>query len=319
MEDTPLEPARPDAGDASSAYMPRVPWKWVLGITAFLSVSVGTCYMRDRQEVEALRYKLREGYAGQLAPLSQRYVAISGAVRDHVTAALAKGAQRYVDPRLKLDLLGSAPGLYLRVRAPQGKDAEAALADAAQLPPDAIARCLGVAPSSAAELITRGSFLSPDFIAQADAADTVLKLRVVAEELRQRTERDLVDVDRALKAAWLLLVVERGASRHDGPVDVYLWDLRENALLLSERTEAHGALVAARIAVGGSTPQGYAEGAQTGAAKDCAIANAVRALTGGAAPAFNAAPPSPRAALAESAGHSTGGDDAGRPDAAATP
>jgi hypothetical protein len=313
MEETQLEPARPDAGDTSSAYMPRVPWKWVLGIAAFLSVSVGTCYMRDRQEVEALRYKIRDGYASQLSPLSERYVAISGAVRNHVTAALSKGAQRYVDARLKLDLLGSAPGLYLRVRAPHAKDADSALADAAQLPPDAIARCLGVAPSSASELVTRGSFLDPAFIAQADAADTVMKLRVIAEELRQRSERDLADVGQALKAQWLLLVVERTESRHDGPVDVFLWDLRENALLLSERTEARGALVSARIAVGGSAPQGYAEGAQTGAAQDCAIANAVRALTGGAAPAFAAEPPTPRAAVMAA----LKGADAGAPDAGA--
>jgi hypothetical protein len=299
MEQIPLEPARPEAGENPSEYMPRIPWKWVLGIGAFLTLSVGTCHLRDRQELEALRHSIRETYDADLAPVVKRYGKVSEHIRSHVLAAAEKPAERYVDPRLKLDVLGTSPGLYLRVRATEGRRGEALFSDSATLPPDAIGRCLGLSPADANDLLRRGTFLEPAFIAQAEDADSIMKLRVVAEEMRQRSERDLPALAEAVQAKWFLLSVERGESRQRGPVDVYLWDIDEDALLLSAHTESHGALVAARIAVGGVTPQAYPDGAQTGGAQDCAIANSVRAIAGGGAPAFASAPPTPRAAIAE--------------------
>jgi hypothetical protein len=299
MEQIPLEPARPEAGENPSEYMPRIAWKWVIGIGAFLTLSIGTCRLRDRQELESLRHAVRGTYDADLAPVVKRYASVSEHVRHHVLAAAEKPAERYVDPRLKLDVLGTSPGLYLRIRATDGRRGDALFSDSATLPPDAIARCLGLAPADANDLLRRGSFLEPDFIAQAEEADSIMKLRVVAEEMRQRSERDLPTLAESLKAKWFLLAVERGESRQHGPVDIYLWDIDEDSLLLSAHTESHGALVAARIAVGGVTPQAYPDGAQTGGAQDCAIANSVRAIAGGGAPAFESAPPTPRAAVTE--------------------
>jgi hypothetical protein len=122
--------------------------------------------------------------------------------------------------------------------------------------------------------------------------------RVVAEELKQRSQRDLPFVAEALKAQWFLLVLEPGENRREAPVDVYLWELRSDALLLSARTQADGVLVSARIAVGGTKPGQYASGRQSGAAEDCSIAANLRAIAGaGGSAAFGSEPPSPRAAL----------------------
>ena len=101
----------------------------------------------------------------------------------------------------------------------------------------------------------------------------------------------------AIDAQWFMLVIERGETRRTGPVDVYLWDLRNDELLLQTRTEASGALVAARIAVEGVKPGHYPSGAQTGAAQDCSIASQLRQATGAEVVTFASDPPAPRAAL----------------------
>jgi hypothetical protein len=153
------------------------------------------------------------------------------------------------------------------------------------------------------ELYAKGTFLSAAFIKQAQDAEDVMKLRVVAEEIRQRSQRDLPFVVEALKAQWFLLVLEPGENRRDAPVDVYLWDLRSDALLLSARTQADGVLVSARIAVGGTKPGHYASGTQTGAAQDCSIAANLRTIAGaGGSAAFGSEPPRPRAAFPADAG-----------------
>jgi len=165
------------------------------------------------------------------------------------------------------------------------------------MPPDAIARCLGLSPLPTAELFARGTFLEKSWIAQAHDADNIMRLRVVAEELRQRSTRDLPFVTEALTAEWFMLVLERGENRRDAPVDAYVWDLRTNKLLLSTRAKAEGSLVAARIAIGGVKPGNYATGAQTGAAQDCSIAGQLRALTGGASATFESKAPAPRESI----------------------
>lgn len=297
-----LKPARPDVRDERPSYLPRLPWRWILSIGLFLTLSIGTCQIRDRQETEALRATVFKSYDEQLKPLAERYQAIASSVRTNTAGAAARAkADTYVDPRLKLDALGGGKGLYLRVKAASVTSAEQVASASLDMEPDAIARCLGLAPALVPELFARGAFLEKDWMDRAREADSVLKLRVVAEELKQRSARDLPFLAEALGAQWYLLVLERGDNRRDAPVDVYLWDLRSNKLLLSTHAQAEGSLVAARIAVGGVKPGNYASGAQTGAAQDCSIAAQLRALTGGAAATFESAPPQPQKALEHAA------------------
>jgi hypothetical protein len=187
--------------------------------------------------------------------------------------------------------------VYLRVKADAVKSPEQVASAGLDTLPDAIARCLGLTPHPVPELFVRGSFLEKEWIERARDADSVLRLRVVAEELRQRSARDLPFVTEALGASWFLLVLERGDNRREAPVDVYLWDLKSNKLLLSSHVKAEGSLVAARIAVTGVKPGNYASGAQTGAAQDCSIASQLRTLTGGGAASFVSTPPEPQKAL----------------------
>jgi hypothetical protein len=297
-----LRPARPDAeGQAEQSYMPKLPWKWIVGLAAFLGMAIAIYQSREREEASTLRNAILNSYQGELAPLVTRYKSLSGKIYGFAHwAANREGPVAYADPRLDLDALHKGKGLYLRVGVKDARGSRAELAGAAaEMFPDAIARCLGLSPASAAELFARGSFLEPSWIDRTGSGAGVMKLRVVAEELRQRTKRDLPFLVEALQSQWFLLVLERGETRRDAPVDVYLWDLRKDRLLLSKRVQADGALVAARIAVGNVKPGHYASGAQTGAAQDCSIASQLRAMTGSAATTFEAAPPAPHKAIEE--------------------
>ena len=277
-----LQPARPDVRDERPKYMPHLPWRWILSIGLFLTLSIGTCHIRDKQETEALRATVLKAYGEQLEPMAARYQALVANIRGNTAdAAKRSELERYADPRLRIDTLGATKGLYLRLKVADAKDPARIAGAAADMPPDAIARCLALAPLPAAELMARGSYLERGWIDRAREANSVLKLRVVAEELRQRSKRDLPFVTEALTAGWFMLVLERGENRRDAPVDVYLWEVATNKLLLSSRIKAEGALVAARIAVGGVKPGHYADNPQTGAAQDCSIASQLRALVDG--------------------------------------
>lgn len=293
-----LRPARPDVENERPAYMPKVAWKWVLGVGSFLAMSVAVYQLREHQEADVLRGELLGARNKQLAPVIAQYESVAEKIRRHTREAARKPrTDTIVDPRLRLDALGSGKGLYLRLeesQIPQAGNLDELEFDQT---PDAIGRCLGLAPFTAGDVLTRGSFLTGEWFKQIEAADSVMKLRVVAEELRQRSERDLPFVVEAIDAQWFMLVVERGENRRTGPVDVYLWDLRDDRLLLQSRTEASGALIAARIAVEGVKPGHYPSGSQTAAAQDCSIASQLRQLTGAGAVSFASDPPAPRAAL----------------------
>lgn len=291
-----LRPARPDAEGTRPAYMPKLPWKWIGGIGLFLTVSIGTCQYRDKQELTAMRASVLEAHQKQLGPFVERYEKLVDSVFRYTTAAAQKPPERYTDPRLKLDVLGSGKGVYLRLKADQAVDREHIIKAALDVQQDAIARCLGLAPVWFPELYAHGTFLEERFIKQAKDAQDVLKLRVVAEELRQRTQRDLPFVAEWVNAQWFMLVLERGENRREAPVDAYIWDLRTQQLLFSGQAQADGVLVAARIAVTGTTPGQHSSGAQTGAAHDCSIAAKLRALAGGGAPVTFESDPAQRAA-----------------------
>lgn len=251
---TQLRPARPDPEGKRPSYMPRLPWKWIGGFGLFFALSVGTCQIRERQEVAAMKSNVLKAQDSQLGPFAARYNTLLGKVYRFTNAAGQRRPESYVDPRLKLDVLGSGKGVYLRLKAKDALDARHIQNGGLDMQKDAIASCLGLSPVWFPELYAHGTFLEERFTKQARSADSVMKLRVIAEELRQRSQRDLPFVAEALNAQWFMLVLERGDNRRDAPVDAYIWDLRDDTLLFSGSAQADGVLVSARIAVAGTTP-----------------------------------------------------------------
>jgi hypothetical protein len=144
--------------------------------------------------------------------------------------------------------------------------------------PDWIPSCLGWNPLTARELYEIGAFMEPEFIARVDE-ENLMKLRVREETLIQRMTKDRPGLEAAMRAPWFMLVLQEGKSRSEDPVRVFLWNLRENKLVLRARVRAQGILLTSRILSQGVTTDraGKPEGGAAGA-NDCSIAAALKKL-----------------------------------------
>ena len=278
-----LKPARPDIPEAAS-YKPRFPWRWILlAVTLTTTVTIGY-RIKQQGKATALRQQILAVHEQELGPVKDRYQQFRKRIEALVESAADGEPQRYVHPKLKLGGLRSGKGLYLRIPRAAAADAEQ-LADAAELmSEDAIVRCLGLTAASARGLYEQGDFLTDSWAEATREQDGVMELRVSDEMLAQAVERDLPSVMSLLRSNWFMLVLENGDNRNDAPVDVFLWDLASEDLLLSARVQARGVYFRARIAAEGAKPYLAKEGGVDagGGAADCSIAAQLRALQGGA-------------------------------------
>lgn len=226
-----------------------------------------------------------------LATASREYVAFRDDVTARVIRAAATEPTGNVDAQLRIAGLRSAPGLYLRIARTNAHEAASVATAAAMSGGDVIASCMGLAPLSARGLFEKGAFLLPNWLDEARATDSVLRLRVLDDELARRVKRDLPSVLALLASRWFLLVLEHGPRTHS-PVDVFLWDLREPEPLLSARIQSQGVLMSARVRVDGASaaPKLDPTAAHRIGAHDCSIASQIKQMAGTPAASVPAIP-----------------------------
>ena len=82
-----------------------------------------------------------------------------------------------------------------------------------------------------------------------------------------------------MPADYFLLLVVQGQSRLEDPVDVFLWDLRSDELVLRSRTENRGKLITVRSQIGPKAEGARAEGDPIAVA-DCSIAAHIKGQLG---------------------------------------
>lgn len=282
-----LKPARPDPEelDARPSYMPRLPWRWVLAFVGLAGLVYMGYQLRERQRADALRVQIVSTYGENLQSLSDRYVAFRERIeRWTLEAGQAGEPDQWVDPRLRISGLHSGEGIYLRLPASFADTPDriegAAFAMQRQ---DALTRCLGIAPSSARGLYQTGAFLTRGWLEGVRAEKDFMRLRVLDEQLARNMQVDVPVIASLLQAQYFLLVIQQGENRRDAPVDVYLWDLREDRQLMRARIRANGILLPVRLRFDGTPPaprpEGHAE-LFSGGAHDCSIAAQIKALTG---------------------------------------
>ncbi|MEM7449066.1 MAG: hypothetical protein AAF355_12570 [Myxococcota bacterium] len=284
------EPLQPARLEPRHSFGRALPWKQIAaGITLLTLVTGGYVY-RARQERENLRSELRAAYEEQLEAPRVRVQAF----RDQLIAWIQEAGQRppspWADRRLNLSNLHDAAGLYLRLHAADTQTAKSIVSGAMAMAPDAITRCLGLAPTSVRGLFERSGFLQPEWLKRIDDADSLMKLRVVQDELTRRIERDLPLLANIIQSDYFLLTIQHGEQRRDAPVDVFLWDLRQSQALLRVRTQASGVLLPVHIA--GTPPSLVRPRLDSGAANDCSIATQVKQLTGEFSVDVSSRPPS---------------------------
>ena len=281
-----LVPARPDMGEAKrSGFLPRLPWRYLVALGLLVAAIVLGFNWRQEQRAAALRVEIRRAHERDLQPLRQEYDAALARLHGLIVGVAKTAAEAdFVEPGWSFGALHEQPGLYLRVPLEQAGRAEQIAQAGLQMEPDWIPSCLGWAPLTARELYEIGAFTQPEFVAHVDE-ENLMKLRVREETLHQRMTKDRAGLEAAMRAPWFMLVLQEGKSRSQDPVRVFLWNLRENKLVLRARVRAQGILLTSRIlSQGVTTERGKSgEGGAT-QANDCSIAAALKKLTAAQSP-----------------------------------
>ena len=276
-----LVPARPNTSDDSAAYMPRIPWHYVILGVLSLVVVAGGYWLKERAKANELREAMIRVHEVELADAREAYTKLREKLEGLIVDAAGTEPKDLVDPRLHLPGLRGGNGLYLRLPLSAAKSPETIAKAAKTVEPDTIATCLGLAPASARGLYEKGEFLTPAFLESLKKETGVLSLRVQDEMLSRRIRADLPSVLGLTRSDWFMLVLQEGENRRDAPVRVFLWGLAQGELLLRARVQSQGVLLTTRIHSKTTTnaPPIDPDRAQSGAANDCSIAGQIKALT----------------------------------------
>jgi hypothetical protein len=288
MPDSPdrLIPAQPQAEDDDQAYMRRMPWRWIIFGAIALTAVIVFYRVRENQKAAALRAQIVLVREKNLKEVSEKYQALRDRIENWIVKSSSTIADNFIDPRLNIAGLRSGKGLYLRLRFGYAVSKEKIAAYAVKAEADAIAQCLGLEPAWARDLYEKGQFLMPQWLNEVRSSNDVMRLRVIDDELALRIRRDLPKVVELLKSDWFLLVLQHGETRHDEPVDIFLWDIRRGESLLRARIKAKGMLVPLRFdAKDAPAPprkplSEYSAAQQAAAADDCSIAAKIKSMAG---------------------------------------
>ena len=278
MEPSELTPAEFE-GAPKNRYRPGIPWRRI-GVVAFVVLLiVGAYFWRQKVRADALRERIYTLHAEEVAPVLGALRTTSGDLHDKALSAKTGAAIRLVEAEVPLSALHEDEVVYLRVRAPELRD-EASLAAAVEAErEDAIGACLGLELTELRALSDVPEVLTAKWLARSDDTNDMQRLSVREEQLRRAIDRELPALSERVPADYFLLLVVQGKSRLEDPVDVFLWDLREDALVLRSRTENRGKLISVRSQIGPKSDSARAEGDPIAVA-DCSIAAHIKAQLG---------------------------------------
>ncbi len=293
----PLRPATYGESPKEAGFVPRMPWAKLLFAVTLIASAVAFYFYREARKVDAARAEILANFQSEIGPVAPQLRGFRERIERWVVEAQAiDDGESWAKPGFQFEELHDLRGVYLRIAEEDARDVEKLRAAAASMAPDAIGRCLGVAPVALRGFYERGRFMNEGFIEEVERTEDLMRLRVIGEQLRGNLRRDLPLVLGTTEADYFLLVVQRGQTRHRNPVDFYLWDLRpeRGELLVRARAEARGALFTARIGLPGAprTKAPDISPRRTGA-QDCSLAAQVRAATGQAPIEFRSELPEP--------------------------
>ncbi|HKU44624.1 MAG TPA: hypothetical protein VJR89_40975 [Polyangiales bacterium] len=280
-----LVPARPHVVEDTRAYMPRIPWHYVILGVLSVSVVMGGYYLKQRAKASELREQMIRVHEVELAQARDAYTGLRSKLEDLILNAAQAKPDTLVDPRLHIPGLRKGNGLYLRLPLSAAQDKAGIEKAAKDMEPDLIGTCLGLSPASARGLYEKGEFLTPAWLDAIKKDTDVLHLRVQDEMLSRRIRADLPSVLGLTRSDWFMLVLQEGENRRDSAVRVFLWGLGQRGegpeLLLRARVQSQGVLLTTRILskdMPARAPEQDPQRARAGAANDCSIAGQLKAL-----------------------------------------
>ena len=278
MEPSELTPAEFE-GAPRNRYRPRLPWRRIGFVVLMAALAVGAYFWRQKVRADALRERIYALHAAQVEPVLSLLEATSADLRAKTLSAKTGAAERLIEAEVPLSALHDEEVVYLRVRAPELRDAETlgAVIDADE--EDAIGACLGLELTPLSAFSDIPEVLTEKWLARSDETNDMQRLSVREEQLNRAIDRELPALKERLPADYFLLLLVQGQSRLEDPVDVFLWDLGEDRLVLRSRTENRGRLITVRSQIGPKSDGAKAEGDPIAVA-DCSIAAHIKAQLG---------------------------------------
>ncbi len=278
MEPSELTPAEFE-GAPRNRYRPRLPWRRIGFAVLVAALAVGAYFWRQKVRADALRERIYALHAAQVKPVLSALEATSADLRAKTLSAKTGAAERLIEAEVPLSALHDEEVVYLKVRAPELRDEASlwAVIDADE--EDAIGACLGLELTPLSALSDVPEVLTEQWLARSDDTNDMQRLSVREEQLERAIDRELPALQERLPADYFLLLVVQGQSRLEDPVDVFLWDLGEDRLVLRSRTENRGRLITVRSQIGPKSDGAKAEGDPIAVA-DCSIAAHIKAQLG---------------------------------------
>jgi hypothetical protein len=278
MEPSELTPAEFE-GAPRNRYRPRLPWRRIGFAVLVAALAVGAYFWRQKVRADALRERIYALHAAQVKPVLSALEATSADLRAKTLSAKTGAAERLIEAEVPLSALHDEEVVYLKVRAPELRDEASlwAVIDADE--EDAIGACLGLELTPLFALSDVPEVLTEQWLARSDDTNDMQRLSVREEQLERAIDRELPALQERLPADYFLLLVVQGQSRLEDPVDVFLWDLGEDRLVLRSRTENRGRLITVRSQIGPKSDGAKAEGDPIAVA-DCSIAAHIKAQLG---------------------------------------
>ncbi len=273
-----LRPVQYDEQGPRNKYRPKFPWKRVLVLSAVVSLILGAYFWRQKVRADGARADLRALHAEQVRPSLTELSALRAVIEDKTSQGGQGAAKRAVDTELRFSELHDKKVLYARVRAVELRSSEQ-IRQTLQVPPrDAIDACLGLQITPVSALYEVPEVLEAKWLSEADDTNDMLRLNMRREQLRLAIANELPPLQALLGPDYFLLAVVQGHDRLKDPVDVFLWDLRTDRLVLQSRTEATGRLITARSQIG-DAPAGGSPKDRPELTADCSIAAHLKAVT----------------------------------------
>jgi hypothetical protein len=269
--------------DSDAEFRPRVRWVFWIPIAIFVVGMVTAYFITERRKERRLRTQLLSEHALLTESLAPPYRELRGKIERLIVSAAGPWQGTYTAPGFTMQQLAREPVLYGRVRLNEVHNAREAAASIQHRYPDQVAACMGLEIEWVHQVYFRGDFLMPDYVESVRHEDGSMRLSALRQDLEFRLRRDTPDIVQWTRRRYLVLSVDEAALSIDGPTRVYVWDLRNEQILLRARGDSSDSmLIPVRIAgiPGGGAPIPHASDRLTLTQHDCAVANIAREQLG---------------------------------------
>ena len=279
-EDSKLSPAKYEE-DGTRPFAQSLPWKPIVVGVLLLSLFVGGYLYFQGKRRDALRDQVAQRFASSVRPAVPKIKEFEEQINSWVfSASKNPNPETWAVDNFNIEGLHAGQGVYLRILEANTTDANK-IAVATQLAEqDVVTNCLGIAPLTLKSLYAISDLTGDAWLSELANTHDYMRLSVMQEQLSNRISRDLPVLLNVVQSDYLILLIVRGESRFDSPVDVYIWDIKRKKPLLRTRTKANGILVTAKIALDGSVGGAATPGPKKSGAADCSIASQIRAAAG---------------------------------------